>query len=118
MSTDIELSRSQLPKIIQSGRFLGASLRKLEVPLMKVAVPLAKNIWAPLGITAAVSAIDAGIHGSGTTTLIISSEEMNDILKLSKLLKIEESDRKFAAQDRKIALIVGNCPARPIIDGL
>ena len=44
MSTDIELSRSQLPKIIQSGRFLGASLRKLEVPLMKVAVPLAKNI--------------------------------------------------------------------------
>ena len=45
---------------------------------MKVAVPL-----APLGITAAASAIDAGIqkkmHGSGTTTLIISNEEMNDI---------------------------------------
>ena len=40
---------------------------------MKVAVPLAKNILAPLGITAAASAIDAGIqkkiHGSGTTTL-------------------------------------------------
>ena len=43
---------------------------------MKVAVPLAKNIWAPLGITPAASAIDAWIqkkiHGSGTTTLIIS----------------------------------------------
>ena len=50
---------------------------------MKVAVPLAKDILAPLGITAAASAIDAGIqkkmHGSGTTTLIISNEEMNDI---------------------------------------
>ena len=42
---------------------------------MKVAVPLAKNVLALLGITAAASAIDAGIqmkiHGSGTTTLII-----------------------------------------------
>ena len=42
---------------------------------MKVAIPLAKNVLAPLGITAAASAIDAGtkkeIHGSGTTTLII-----------------------------------------------
>ena len=47
---------------------------------MKVAVRLAKNILAPLGITAAASAIDAGIqkkkkkkkiHGSGVTTLII-----------------------------------------------
>ena len=53
-------------------------------PLMKVAVPLAKDILAPLGITAAASAIDAGIqkkiHGSGTTTLIISNEEMNGII--------------------------------------
>ena len=42
---------------------------------MKVAVPLAKNILALLGITAAASAIDAGIpkkiQGSGTATLII-----------------------------------------------
>ena len=42
---------------------------------MKVAVPLAKNILAPLGIIAAASAIDEGIqkkiHDSGTTTLII-----------------------------------------------
>ena len=53
---------------------------------MKVAVPLAKNILASLGITAAASEIDAGIqkkiHGSGTTTLIISNEEMNDIIKI------------------------------------
>ena len=49
-------------------------------------VPLAKNILAPLGITAASLAIDAGIqkkiHGSGKTTLIISNEEMNDIMKI------------------------------------
>ena len=61
-------------------------MSKLADPLMKVAIPLAKNVFAPLGITAAVSAIDAGIqkkiHGSRTTTLIISNEEMNDIMKI------------------------------------
>ena len=48
--------------------------------LMKVAVPLAKNILAPLWITAAASAIDAGIQkkiqGSGTIILIISNKEI------------------------------------------
>ena len=55
---------------------------------MKVAVPLAKNILGSLRITAAASAIDAGIqkkiHGSGTTTLIISNEEMNDMVMKMK----------------------------------
>ena len=58
---------------------------------MKIAIPLAKNVLAPLGITAAASAIDAGIqkkiHGSGTTTLIISNEEMNDIMKIVQALE-------------------------------
>ena len=58
---------------------------------MKVAIPLAKSVLAPLGITAAGSAIDAGIqtkmHGSGTTTLIISNEEMNDIMKIVQALE-------------------------------
>ena len=53
---------------------------------MKIAVPLAKNDLAALGITAATSALDSGIqkkiHGSGTTTLIVSNEEMNDIMKI------------------------------------
>ena len=62
MSTDIKLSKAQTTKIIQSGGFLGSLLSKLDVPLMKVAVPLAKNVLAPLGITAAASAIDAGIQ--------------------------------------------------------
>ena len=62
MSTNLKLSKSQIIKIIQSGGFLGSLLSKLADPLMKVAVPLAKNILAPLGITAAASAIDAGIQ--------------------------------------------------------
>ena len=62
MSADIKLSKVQITKIIQSGRFLGSLLSKLAGSLMKVAVPLAKNILAPLGITAAASAIDAGIQ--------------------------------------------------------
>ena len=61
MSTDIKLSKAQISKIIQSGGFLGSLLSKLAGPLMKIAVPLAKNVLAPLGITAAASAIDAGI---------------------------------------------------------
>ena len=91
MSTDTKLSKAQITKIIQSRGFLGSLLSKLAGPLMKVAVPLAKNILAPLGVTAAVSAIDAGIqkkiHGSGTTTLIISNEEMNDIIKIIQSLE-------------------------------
>ena len=91
MSADIKHSKAQISKIIQSGGFLGALLSKLAGPLMKEAVHLAKNILAPLGITASASAIDAGIqkkiHGSGTTTLIISNKEMNDIMKITQALE-------------------------------
>ena len=91
MSTDIKLSKAHISKIIQSRVFLGSVLSKLVGTLMKVAVSLAINILAPLGITAAASAIDAGtqkkIHGSGTTTLIISNKEMNDIMKIVQALE-------------------------------
>ena len=74
MSTDLKLSRAQIFKIIQSGGFLGSLISKLQGPLMKIAISLAKYVLFPLGITAAASAIDAEIqkkiHGSGTTTLI------------------------------------------------
>ena len=84
MATDIKLSRAQISKVIQYGGFLKSLLSKLAGPLIKVAVLLAKNVLAPLRITAAASAIDAGIqkniHGSRTTTLIISNEEMNDMV--------------------------------------
>ena len=58
---------------------------------MKVAISLADNVLGPLGMTAATSAIDAGFqkktHGSGTTTLIISNEEMNDMMKIVQVLE-------------------------------
>ena len=91
MPIDLKLSKAQVSKIIQSGGFLGSLLNKLAGSLMKVAIPLAKNVFAPLGITAAASAIDAGIqkkiHGSGTTTLIISNEDMNNIIKIIQALE-------------------------------
>ena len=62
MSTDLRLSKAQSSKIIQSGGFLGSLLSKLAGPLMKIAIPLAKNVLAPLGITASASAINAGIQ--------------------------------------------------------
>ena len=77
--------------MIHSGRFLGNLLSKLAGPLMKVAMPLAKNVLAPLGLTAAMSTIDGSIRkkmlGSGTTTLITSNDEMNDIIKIVKSLE-------------------------------
>ena len=63
---------------------------------MKVALPLAKNVLAPLGLTAAMSAIDGSIqkkiHGSGATKgagvkLIIEQEDMKDIMKIIKALE-------------------------------
>ena len=46
--------------------FLGSLLSQLAGPIMKVAVLLARNILAPLGITAVASAIDAGIQKKNT----------------------------------------------------
>ena len=100
MSTDLKPPKAQVSKIIQSGEFLGSLLSKLACPLMKIAIPLAKNVLAPLGIKAAASAMDAGIQkkicGSGCplsstpqlATLIIWNKEMNDVMKLFKLWKI------------------------------
>ena len=57
---------------------------------MKVALPLAKNVLAPLGLTAAMSAIDGSIqkkiHGSAVK-LIIEQEDMNDIMKIIEPLE-------------------------------
>ena len=62
MSTDLKLSEAQISKIVQSGGFSGSLLSKLAGSLMKVAIPLAKIVLAPLGITGAASAIDTGIQ--------------------------------------------------------
>ena len=96
LSADIKLSKTQLSKMIQSGGFLGrllGPLLKTGLPLIKnVIKPLAKSVLIPLGLTAAGSAADAGIHkkilGPGnTTTLITSNDEKNDVIKIVKPLE-------------------------------
>ena len=97
-STDINLSKTQLSKIIQSAGFLGrllCPLLKTELPLIKdVIKPLAKIVLTPLGLTAAASAADARMHKkilgpdhNNTTTLIISNNEMEDIIEIVKSLE-------------------------------
>ena len=77
---------------MQKGGFL-----RFLAPLLKSGLPLLKSVIKPLGIlglTAATSATDAAINkkilGSGTTALIISNDEMNDILKIVKSLEDSE----------------------------
>ena len=81
------------------GKLLGPLL-KTGLPLIKKVIkPLAKSLLIPLGLTAAASAADTGIQkkilGSGenrpsSTTLIISNNERDDIIKIIKSL--EDSD--------------------------
>ena len=82
-SANIKLS--QFYKIEQSGGFL---CRLLWTLLKTVLKPLVINILTPLGLTAAASSTDAAVYtnifGSGMTTLIISKEEMDDIMKITK----------------------------------
>ena len=74
--------------MIQSGGFLGKLLNKLAGPLMKVAMPLAKNVLAALGLTAAMSAIDGGIQKKMRgVKLVIEQEDMNDIMKIIEALE-------------------------------
>ena len=88
-STDIKLSKEQLTKM-QKGGFLS-----FLAPLLKSGLPLLKSIIKPLGmlgLTAATSARDAAINkkslGSGNhTTLIISNDDMQDLLKIVKSLE-------------------------------
>ena len=72
-SADIKLSKTQLSKMIQSGGFLSrllGPLLKTGLPLIKnVIKPIAKSVLIPLGLNAAASTADTGIHkkilGSG-----------------------------------------------------
>ena len=98
LSTDIKLSDTQISKMIQSAGFLRrllGPLIKTGLPLMKnVIKPLAKNVLIPLGLTAAASAADVGSgkHPSDSdshnnTILIISKDEMKDIIEIVKSLE-------------------------------
>ena len=94
-SVDIKFTKTQLSKMIQSRGFLGkllGPLLKTGLPLIKnIITPLAKSAFIPLGLTAAASAVDAGIRkkilGSGNTILIISNKDMKDHIKIVKFLE-------------------------------
>ena len=94
-SANIKLPKTQLHKIGESGGFLGrllGPLLKSGLPLMgSVIKSLAKSVLIPLGLTASASATDVAIHkkmfGSGKTILVISNEEINDIMKIVKPLE-------------------------------
>ena len=77
ISTDTKISKAQISKLIQSGGFLRSLLSKLAGPLMKVAVPLAKNIFAPLEITAAASEIDAWFEDNNLNNFRQANERHN-----------------------------------------
>ena len=66
LSIDIELSKTQISKMMQWDPFLSrliGPLLKTGLPLIKnVIKPLAKSVLITLGLTAAASAADAGIH--------------------------------------------------------
>ena len=90
------MSKTQSSKLIQSGGFLGrllGPLLKMGLPLIKNVIKLlAKSVLIPLGLRASASAADSGIHkkilGSGhNTTLIILNDDMEDILKIVKCLE-------------------------------
>ena len=72
---------------------LGPLLKTALLLIKNVIKPLAKSVLLPLGLTAAASAADAGIHkkilepGNNTTTLIISNDEMKDIIEIVKSLE-------------------------------
>ena len=82
-STDIKLSKTQISKMIQLGGFLG----RLLGPLLKTGLPLTKNVIKPLaksvlillGLTAAESAADAGIHKKILESGHRTSHHNNDI---------------------------------------
>ena len=86
-AANIKLSKTQLRRIGGFFSRLLGPLLKSGLPLMKNGLkPLAKCVLIPLGWTATVSATDAAIHkkisGSGNTKVIISNEQMNDIMKI------------------------------------
>ena len=118
-----------MPKIGQSrlflGRFLESSLNS-GLPLIKnVLKPLDKSVLISLGLAASASATEAAINkkmlGSGMNTLIISNEEINDIMKIVKsleesglLIKVVSETIKNEAKEQKdgfLSMLLGTLDA-------
>ena len=91
MSADIKLSKAQINKVIKSGGALGSILMRFLPKLIKPALSLGKNVLAPLGLSAAMSATDTAIqkkmYGSRTKTVTFFNEDLNDMTKIVKALE-------------------------------
>ena len=98
ISTDIKLSKAQISKINQSGRFSGSLWSNLAGPLMKVTVSLAKNILAPVGINTAVQQLMQELKRKYNVLVIFLvllhkqllnnlKDELNDIMKIVQALE-------------------------------
>ena len=94
MSTDIKLSKAQINKLMKEGSALGSILARFVPKSIKPAISFGKNILAPLGLSAAMSATDAAIqkkmYENGTKTVKFSNKDLDDMAKIVKAL--EDSD--------------------------
>ena len=126
-SDNKKLSKTQLHKIEQSGTFLGRPLLKIGLSLMKNVLKLsAKRVLIPLGLTAAAKKMFGpggrhlylALHPSDlalrTTTLTISNQEMNDIMKIVNsleesglLIKGVNKTTKNEAKEQKGGFLIG-----------
>ena len=108
MSTDIKLSKTQINKTIKEGGNLGRLLMNFLPKLIKPAISIGKNILAPLGLSAAMSATDAAIQkkmcGPGDmekfATLIVSNNDLNDLIKI--ITALEEHDTLLEGTNKTI----------------
>ena len=94
MSTDIKFSKAQINKIMKEGGNLGRLLMSFLPKIIKPAISRRKNILAPLGLSAVMSATVAAIqkkmYRSGMAALIIANDDLDDLMKIITVL--EEHD--------------------------
>ena len=104
MSTDIKLSKAQINKIMKGGENLGRLLMSFFHKLINPAISIGKNILAPLELSAAMSVTDAAfqkkMYGSGMTTLIISNDDLDDLIKI--ITALEQHDRILKGTSKTI----------------
>ena len=122
-STDIKLSKTQLSKTIQSEGFLG----KLLGPLIRTGLPLIKNVIKPLAKRSDVEIHKKILRSGHNTTLIISNDEMEDILIVKSLensgifLKGNSETIKNEAKEQNggfLSMLLGTLDARLLRDML
>ena len=100
MSIDSKFYKAQISKIIQPGLFIGSLLIKLACPSMKIANPLAKDVLAPLGETAATSEIDGGIKKKKKKNMVLKQALKGSNIFLKRVTEaiyneIKRTERRF-----------------------